>query len=71
MQLMCNIYSMPDLAFLDDAEGWRERAEEARALADCMSDPETKRVLHSIADALEYLAKRSEARMKAEQPNDV
>jgi hypothetical protein len=58
---------MPDLAFLDDADGWRERAEEVRALADIMSNPATKRMLRGIAETYEKLAKHAEARMNAEQ----
>ena len=59
---------MADLSFLDEFELWQERAAEARALADTMSDPETKRLMHGIADAYEHLARRAEERKEAQPP---
>jgi hypothetical protein len=58
---------MPDLKFLDDAEQWRERAEEARALADNMANATTKRLLHSIADTYDRLAKLAHEREDAQR----
>ena len=40
-------------------DGWRKRAEEARALADNTADATAKRSLLDIADAYETLAKPS------------
>jgi hypothetical protein len=42
---------------LQNAEYWRERAREARAQAEQMSDPEATRQLIEIAVAYERLAK--------------
>jgi hypothetical protein len=36
-------------ALLDDPEHWRSRAEEARAVAEQLSDPEAKRTMLRIA----------------------
>jgi len=40
-----------------NSDGWRKRAEEARALADITADATAKRSLLDIADAYETLAK--------------
>jgi hypothetical protein len=39
-----------------DAAYWRERAEEARAIAEGMADPEAKRVMLSVAASYDWLA---------------
>jgi cell division protease FtsH len=41
---------------LDDPKYWRERADEARAVAEKLADPESKRRMSEIADGYEYLA---------------
>ena len=41
---------------------WLERAEEARAMALDMSDPEAKKAMLGIAENYEKIAKRAEAR---------
>lgn len=41
---------------------WRERAAEARKLADSMSEPDSKRALLSVAENYEKIAKRITAR---------
>lgn len=41
---------------------WHERAEEARATAEGMSDPKAKQALLVIALSYEKIAKRAEAR---------
>lgn len=41
---------------------WEHRAQEARAIADGVRDPETKRILLSIADGYDRMAKLAEAR---------
>jgi hypothetical protein len=40
---------------------WEQRADEARALADEMQDPEAKRILLSIAQSHDSMAKFAEA----------
>lgn len=44
-------------------EHWRERAEEARTVADGIIDPEAKRSMLEIAAHYEYIAKRAEAKL--------
>ena len=46
-------------------EQWRLRAHEARALADQMSDPDSKRAMLRVAAIYEKIAKREEARLAA------
>ena len=41
---------------------WQERAEEARTMAEAMSDPDAKREMLGIAESYERIAKRAEAR---------
>jgi hypothetical protein len=43
-----------------DADLWRERADEARSLAQAMGDPAAKRHMHFIAEAYERLADHAE-----------
>jgi hypothetical protein len=43
-----------------DPEHWRSRAKEARALAELIIDPESKRGMLTIADEYEKIAKRSD-----------
>ena len=47
---------------LDDSEHWLNRAGEARALADDLNDPETRRSMLRIADEYERLAERARER---------
>jgi len=41
---------------------WQERAEEARAMAEGMSDPVARHAMLGIAESYEKIAKRAEAR---------
>jgi hypothetical protein len=52
---------------VDLAERWRTLAAEARAAADEMTDPESKRALLNIAEGYERLACRAEARKKDQE----
>jgi DNA-binding ferritin-like protein len=44
-------------SLIDNAEYWRKRAEEARALAEQMKDPLTQSLMLGIAESYEKIAK--------------
>jgi hypothetical protein len=46
---------------------WRERAEEAKILAEEMRDPDARRAMFGIADAYERMAERAEDRLSGRQ----
>lgn len=48
---------------MDNAKHWRERAEEARSVAEGIHDPESRRQMHDIAQGYERLAQRAEQRL--------
>ena len=50
---------------LTNAKHWRDRAEEARATAERMTDPKAERVMLAIAIGYERLAERAEERQLA------
>ena len=50
---------------IDDPRHWRERAEEARAVAGVMTDEKTKKMMLRIADDYETMAKHAERRLLA------
>ena len=47
---------------LDDAEHWWGRAEEARTIAEIITDPEARRIMFDIAEGYDRLAERAEDR---------
>ena len=49
---------------IHDAEHWRKRAEESRALASRMTDQESRRVMLEIAKSYDELAARAETKDK-------
>jgi hypothetical protein len=49
----------------DDPEHWRDRAKEARAHAEQMTDREAKQTMLGIAEDYEKLARRAEERLKS------
>jgi hypothetical protein len=50
------------ISFTNDSEYWRTRAEEARTLADKMSDEESKEAMLRIASDYDRLAERAALR---------
>jgi hypothetical protein len=51
-------------SIVNDPKHWRMRAEEARALADKMSDQLSKEMMLGIAEDYDRLAERAEERAK-------
>src|SRR5262245_60903734 len=54
---------------INDPNHWRERAEEARTVADELTDPDSKRRMLRIADDYEELARSAEKRLAAPKDN--
>jgi hypothetical protein len=52
---------MTSPSIIHDHEHWRQRAEEARAIASQM-DPESRRMMLTIAESYDKLAQRAEER---------
>lgn len=58
---------MPTTLF-DNPQHWRERAREARAIAEQVNEPDAKRMMLEIAQTYEQLAERAEARAAGPSP---
>src|SRR6266480_1223289 len=54
---------------INDPKHWRDRAEEARTVADQLTDADSKRRMLRIAEDYETLAKRAEQRLAAKIRN--
>jgi len=52
-----------------DHTHWRERAEQARAMAERMDDPESLRIILGIAESYDRLADRAERAENRTRPN--
>jgi hypothetical protein len=52
-------------SFADDPAHWRKRADEARAMAEQMTDRDARQMMLGIAEDYEKLAKRAEERLKS------
>ena len=52
-----------------DHTHWRERAEQARAMAERMDDPESLRIILGIAESHDRLADRAERAENRSRPN--
>jgi len=50
--------SFGDTGLLNNAKHWRERADEARAVAEGLHDPDAKRMMLGIAETYEKLTKK-------------
>jgi hypothetical protein len=61
---------MPASFSVDDPAHWRVRAEEARTLADEMSDEISRKMMLQIAEGYERLAKRAEERAKKKREDE-
>jgi hypothetical protein len=57
---------MPSHLF-DDPKHWRKRAEQARTLAEQMSEPASKKMMLDIAKDYERLAERAEQRARKKE----
>jgi hypothetical protein len=59
---------MPIAPYLNDPDHWRQRAEEARALAEQVNNETAKKMMLKIADDYDHLAVRAAMRTAKENP---
>ena len=52
------------MELIDDAKHWHERAEESRALAEQMTNPDAQRLMYCIAASYQRLVQRAEERLR-------
>ena len=57
-------------SFIFDPKHWRERAEEARTIAEKMDDPVARQSMLRIAEEYELLAIRAETRASGVEPKN-
>jgi len=55
-------------SILDDPKHWRERAEEARRVADAVDDPIAKAAMLRIASDYEQIAEQAQSRPTSARP---
>jgi hypothetical protein len=67
-ELFTQLASM--IKLLNDAQHWRDRAEEARVIASSMHDETARRQMFAIAEGYQRLAERAEERTNSNQPAD-
>jgi hypothetical protein len=53
---------------LDDPQHWWSRAEEAKALAELMQHPDSRRIMIGIAEGYEKIARHIEIRLRLIRP---
>ena len=56
------------MPILHDEAAWRARAEEARAIAESLTDPENRRTMLAIAEGYEVIVRRVINRRNEMQP---
>jgi hypothetical protein len=56
---------------LDDAEHWWSRAEEARTIAEIMTDAESRRIMFDIAEGYERLAEGAAERASSRRQDTI
>ena len=57
--------------FLNDAQRWRDRADEMRALASETNDPESRMIMLRLANDYELLARRAGRLTQVSQANKL
>ena len=60
--VVTNNISPPDPSRVNDPKHWRDKAEEARAKADGMTDPQAKETMEHVAEDYERLAAHADKR---------
>jgi hypothetical protein len=65
------VESGPMSNLINNAQHWRDRAEEARVIANGMHDEVARRQMFAIADGYDRLAERAEEREKSNRMKDM